>query len=462
MKRFSKLIGYVLILAFFSVALSGCTKKTPDPGTGSSSANNLVVWSFEDADVWKDVKKGFEKKNTGINFVYKKEILDAGYENRVMNSILSGTGPDIWAMPNDWVFRHKDKLAPMPEGLLNKNDFADAVNQTVIVDDRIYATTSGVSPLTLYLNTAVIKDTLKRYTALNKDNQGLTNRANSLLGGSGNIRTWNDFIEANKILTKKNGKNIEVAGAAIGTDKVVNSQDILYLLMLQQGVDITNIKSGKLTQATFNLPVTTAQNTEEFPGQKALEFYTSFANPNNQNYTWNDSLGDSIEAFVNGKVAMMFGYGSFESYLAQKYPTFESYKRTFVPQIMTEPGTFKDYATFNAYGVSKYSGDYGAQVCWNLLAEMALGNSSIASATRSYYPGKTTKYDDTLEARHGSNPDKLEMVYAQTFIKGKFPDKFDTDIRYAIFAMNNGVLNSKGALDLAANSISSYMVQESW
>ncbi|MDP1760082.1 MAG: hypothetical protein Q8L01_01320, partial [Candidatus Woesebacteria bacterium] len=133
MKKIIKIISYVLIVVFFSIALSGCTKKTAvDP-----NANKIIVWSFEDEDVWKGVAKEFEKKNSGYKLVYVKQTLDLKYENRVLNSILSGAGPDVWAMPNDWIYRHKDKLIAMPDKLVKTTDlngsFVPAISQSVFI-----------------------------------------------------------------------------------------------------------------------------------------------------------------------------------------------------------------------------------------------------------------------------------------------------------------------------------------
>jgi maltose-binding protein MalE len=44
------------------------------------------------------------------------------------------------------------------------------------------------------------------------------------------------------------------------------------------------------------------------PGAEALVFYTDFANPQKEVYTWNDKMPDSLTAFATGKTAYFFGY----------------------------------------------------------------------------------------------------------------------------------------------------------
>jgi ABC-type glycerol-3-phosphate transport system substrate-binding protein len=40
----------------------------------------------------------------------------------------------------------------------------------------------------------------------------------------------------------------------------------------------------------------------------ALNFYTDFANPVKEVYSWNNTLDNSVNAFASGKLAIMFGY----------------------------------------------------------------------------------------------------------------------------------------------------------
>ena len=47
---------------------------------------------------------------------------------------------------------------------------------------------------------------------------------------------------------------------------------------------------------------------EEPPAYSALSFYTDFANPNKETYTWNAAQPESLDAFTQGKTAFYFGY----------------------------------------------------------------------------------------------------------------------------------------------------------
>jgi len=99
---------------------------------------------------------------------------------------------------------------------------------------------------------------------------------------------WDQFVKVARDLTVKNGDQVEIAGAAIGTSKNVDHwPDILSLLILQNGGN-----PGSLAGAT-------AQNTYD-----ALTFYSLF---NYKYNVWNVNWPQDSEQFAMGKVGMFFG-----------------------------------------------------------------------------------------------------------------------------------------------------------
>ena len=51
-----------------------------------------------------------------------------------------------------------------------------------------------------------------------------------------------------------------------------------------------------------------AKNRSYLPGIEALRFYTDFASPHKEAYTWNTGLPDALTAFTQGKVGFLLGY----------------------------------------------------------------------------------------------------------------------------------------------------------
>lgn len=453
MKKFLKFSSYFVLAAFFAVALSGCGKATT-----TATNTNLVVWSFEDADAWKSIKKDFEQKNKGYTLTYQKQTLDSNYENNVLNSILSGQGPDVWSMPNDWVYRHKDKLTAMPATMsetFNIDSFVPAIKESVSINDSIYALSPSAEPLMIYYNPKLFSATNNDIQENSKD-KDLKKLAGKLLQEPPAL--WTDLVQAANLLTQKDASgNIAVSGLAMGTSVITNSTDILYLLMLQNGTNIIS-SDGKLT--TFNLPKNTSTGISDIPGKKALEFYTSFSNPASANYTWSDSMGNDVEAFATGKVAMIFGYSGLQNTLLQRYPSV-TYKRAYAPQVNGDVDKIVDFARFNAFGVSKLSNFQN--LSWNLVSSLSSDFANeFNSYTRVYSSIKATNYEITLPNRNGSNPEKLSLATAQSLVKGRYPYDFDKNLKEAMDLLNAKKQDSQSALDLAASKSTDLLRKESW
>jgi ABC-type glycerol-3-phosphate transport system substrate-binding protein len=459
LKIIARATKYTAFAVLFSIALSGCSlfssKTATDP-----DINRIVVWGFENPDAWKPIKQEFQNDNKGITLDYQQQTFDENYENRVLNSILSTRKPDVWAMPNDWVYRHKDKLYPMPAKqaatLKIDDEFVPSIKQSVDFDNNIYALSPSDEPLIMYYNPEIFSSRLNELTQNSKD-EAYIQKVQTLLAEP--PKTWTDLTAAANLLTKKTGSTINLSGLALGTTKIRNSQDILYLMMMQNE---TKILSENYQLATFNLPVKTSVGNNDTPGKRALDFYTSFANPNSPNYSWNDSLGDEVEAFANQKVAMIFGYSGLQNYILQKYPDLSfTYRKTYVPQVNQENANIVDFARFTAFGVSAFTKNPTAS--WNLVSKVStdLANN-LTSYNRTYSSAKASNYDISITSRTPGNPERLALATANSLVKGRYPLDFDNIIRTMINNVNSGTLDSQTAIDLAANNITEMLRKESW
>src|SRR6185503_13355960 len=118
------------------------------------------------------------------------------------------------------------------------------------------------------------------------------------------------------------------SGLAMGTNANVNrAVDILYLLMLQQGV--TPYSSDGLV---VKLDQEKEKNGEYYqPAEEALSYYTSFATPQSPNYNWNARSDYSIDAFANGRAAFLYSYSYTAQTIRQKNPNL-NFDVAMVPQ----------------------------------------------------------------------------------------------------------------------------------
>jgi ABC-type glycerol-3-phosphate transport system substrate-binding protein len=91
-----------------------------------------------------------------------------------------------------------------------------------------------------------------------------------------------------------------------------------------------------------------------FPGVDAVRFYTDFANPIKEVYTWNENFPNSFEAFVNGQTAFFFGYSYHQPLIEAAAPRL-NYSVAKLPQI--SGGRAVNYANYWVETVAKNSPD---------------------------------------------------------------------------------------------------------
>ncbi len=324
-------------------------------GGQKTSEAALVVWGvFDDTTTMSPALKEFEKANPGISVTYRV-IPFAEYEQTLLNALAAGTGPDVFMIDHTWLPRHIDKIRPLPETFPDtkaplmtvrqfNETFVDVAANDLINDNKIYGMPLYVDTLALYYN----KDMF------------------SSAGIAQPPKTWTEFMDDVKLLTKKDASdNIITSGAAIGTAQNINrSTDILMMLMLQSGVRMTNESNN---QATFSKTVD-----GQPVGERALTFYTDFTNPQRDIYTWNDSQDYNIDAFAAGKTAMILNYSHQIPVIRQKSPRL-NFSVAAAPQAaITDQRTYANYwpLTVSLQSAHPYE-------AWKLVHYLTAGNGNV-------------------------------------------------------------------------------------
>lgn len=316
----------------------------------------LTVWGvFDDRAAFSAAFKGFETANKGVHIDYRS-FPPQEYEAAVINALAAGQGPDVWMMHHTWLPKHIDKIQPMPEKLAGDKDpfmtvrefkdtFVDVVAYDLMNNGKIYGLPLYVDTLALYYNKDVFASA----------------------GIAQPPRTWNEFMDDVKKITQYDAsRNITRSGAAMGSARNINrSTDILMMLMVQSGVQMTNADA---TQATFSRSVD-GQNV----GERALTFYTDFTNPQKEVYTWNDALDYSIDAFAEGSTAMMINYSHQIPVLRSKAPRL-NWAVAPVPQASTVDS--RTYANYWPLVVSLKT--QHAAPAWRLVKYLAVGDGNIS------------------------------------------------------------------------------------
>lgn len=296
----------------------------------------LEFWGvYDDSDIYKELIGDFNKEysNIKINY-YKKNFVS--YEKDLLSAMATGRGPDIVMLHHTWIPRYEDKIFGAPEDLISLRDvqdnFVDVVYDDFVMDGFVLALPLSVDSLALYYNKDIF------------NTAGIPKPA----------KTWEDFLEdVEKITIKDERDNIIRAGVALGTAHNVNrSTDILSLLMLQSGVQMIN---GEKTEAIFR------ESTD------ALRFYTDFANPLKAVYSWNNRMDYSIDAFYEGKAAVMFNYSYQLPTIRAKAP-YLNFGISPMPQIK---GSEKDVNYANYWGLAVPRNSSNARAAWNFIVWFA-------------------------------------------------------------------------------------------
>jgi len=297
LKKINNIIKIFIIIAII-FSFSGCNNNH-DEKQAPAKKVSLKIWRLFDSDeIMQPIIDEFiadRSDKYDLTIEYKQKDYKE-YVETTTNALAAGEGPDIWMIRNDWVAREYDKLEPLPENILTleqyKNLFPEIVNKDNIIDNKIYGIPWSVDTLALYYNPQIFaeaREQIEDAGIIDSENDKILEEPPS---------NWEELIRAVKYLTKKNGDNIERAGIAMGTkNNVDHSIDILTALMLQNH---TQMVSDDLLTATFNLAINKESGKPVYSGTKALEFYKSFSHPDKEVYTWNDSMPNSVQAFISG------------------------------------------------------------------------------------------------------------------------------------------------------------------
>jgi ABC-type glycerol-3-phosphate transport system substrate-binding protein len=303
-----------ITLAAIILAGAGCGSPTVPP----PKPVTLTIWrTFDSQDTLRPIMTAYQQIHKNVSFDYH-EIRPEEYKADLLRAFAEGTGPDIFSVHNTAMGEYRSLIAPLPKtlsipytevrGTIKKEtvttvktqatlpilqlerDYVDAVASDA---EAPYQANAKAAPETRIWGLPLSMDTLALY--YNKD---LLNAA----GIAEPPATWDQFQTMVTKLTSVGANNVLVqSGAAIGTSRnVERAFDVLSLLMMQNGTAMADSRGNPTFAARLD--------DGSSPGALATVFYTDFANPLKETYTWNASQPPSFDAFVAGKTAFFFGY----------------------------------------------------------------------------------------------------------------------------------------------------------
>jgi multiple sugar transport system substrate-binding protein len=323
-RKFPKFLVIIFVVAVLAAGLYFAAKLIL-PRFMPQNQATLTWWGlWEDESVVKPLIAEYENGHPNVKINYELQS-PQDYRERLTNALAKGNGPDIFRFHNTWVPMFSNELDSIPASIMSSSDYAQSYYPVIASDmasgTGIVGVPLGYDALTLYVNEDIFERENVAYPT-----------------------TWVEVREAAKILTKKENDVITQAGVALGrTENVDHWPEILALMMLQNGVSLSN-PTGKLAE-------------------DALTFYTLFSTTDG---VWDETLPASTTAFANGKLAMYFGtsWRAFE--IKQQNPDLK-FNTIPLPQLPKEKATDPDisYASYWVEGVWERSPN--KDVAWDFL-----------------------------------------------------------------------------------------------
>lgn len=286
-------------------------------GSRVTSTTNAITWwgLWEDSSAVSPLISEYETAHPNVKITYVKQS-PQDYRERLTNALAKGTGPDIFRFHNTWVPMFRNDLDTLPSSVINPADFAKSFYPVASSD-----LTSGTG----IVGVPIEYDALTLFI-----NEDIFNKA-----GKTPPTTWDELRVLAKELTVKDDQGtITQSGVALGrTENVDHWPEILALMMIQNGVDLSNPTGAQ--------------------AEGALSFFTIFSTDDG---VWDVTLPSSTQAFVAGKLAMYIG-PSWRAFDIKAANPNLKFKTVPIPQLPKDNPNQPDitYATYWAEGVSAKS-----------------------------------------------------------------------------------------------------------
>ena len=200
------------------------------------------------------------------------------------------------------------------------------------------------------------------------------------------------------------------------------------MLMMQSGTRMTN--PGKDSVSLSGGIGETGKPTAE----AALDFYTRFANPATPFYTWNDAFANSIDAFSDGRAAMMLGYSYHDAIIKAKNP-FLNFAVARAPQQDPEQSfTFPNYWAYTVSRTSKHP-----DIAWRFLKFMGLQKSEAGKYTNTAQKPPALR---SLVEEYANDPN-LGIFAQQAFVARSWQSPNGPEVETIFSDMLESVLNGR-------------------
>lgn len=343
----------ILVVVFMAAAIFGILVfagiiKIGNDNNQEGSQGTVILWGTQKSQTISQALEDFNKANPAFIVKYVQKYPET-FDNDLLEALASGTGPDMFFMSNDLIYKYNNKIYTIPYASYPlasfKNNFARA-GEVFLTSKGMLAFPIAIDPLVMYYNRSILDTNNIIYPPT----------------------TWSDFENLVSIITKKDDSSkITQSAVAMGQfSNVLHAKDILVTLFMQLGNPIVSEKDG----AFFSV---LDANSAKYDLSSVLKFYTDFTNPQNNLYSWNKSLKNSQNEFSAENLAFYFGFASELTSLINKNPN-QNFMTAPMPQIKNSNSKLT-YANVTGIAISSFSKNFNT--AFTATSLMATGDFAL-------------------------------------------------------------------------------------
>ena len=287
------IIVFIALAVFGVLVFSGVIPIGSDNEAGG--LGTVVLWGTVKAQTMGPLLEEFNNANPSLVVKYVQKSTES-FDQDLLEALAEGVGPDMFFLPDNLAFHYANKIVTIPFASYPlasfKNNFAGA-GEVFLTSRGILAFPLSIDPLVMYYNRSILD-------------------ANGVVYPPA---LWDEMSAVVPSLTKKDDANKIIKSAvALGHfSNIVYAKDIVSALFMQAGNPIVVEKDG-VFDSSLNTP------NPKYDLGSVLKFYTDFADPNKDVYSWNKSFPNSNDAFSREDLAFYFGFASELNSLVNRNP----------------------------------------------------------------------------------------------------------------------------------------------
>lgn len=227
----------------------------------------LTYWGlWEDPKIMEPLIAEYKQKNPNITVKYELQS-PQDYRQKLIQRSRNEKGPDIFRFHNTWLPEVREVAAPLPKEIMSNEEFEKTfypVHKADLgIETDYYGIPLGIDGIVMVYNQNLFQKA------------GISTPPTSWIG---------DLLDTVTQLTvqDRDGKLV-TSGIAMGTaSNIDHFSEVFGILLLQNGGSLDNLDKKEAIEA--------------------MQVYREFGEKN----IWNDSMPNSIEAFAQEKVAIIF------------------------------------------------------------------------------------------------------------------------------------------------------------